>query len=121
MVYSGPASQLDFAFGPTALLSVDELYERASVELFQSVEEDRRIERKPAGTHAEVLGSVYVPMWANTPDGGLIIVGMEDNGRVSGCAHLTADQLNQLERAGHAYCPDARYTTKRIPAWRPTE
>jgi hypothetical protein len=35
--------------GPLALLSVDEIFDRASVELFLALKEDRRVERKPAG------------------------------------------------------------------------
>lgn len=54
------------------LLTVDEIYERASAELLTSLgKEDRRFERKPSGIHALTLGE-YFSMWANTaPDGGL--------------------------------------------------
>jgi len=52
--------------GSPPLLSVDEIYNNANQSLLQTLKEDRRIERKPAGTHAEVLG-VYFTMWANTP------------------------------------------------------
>lgn len=108
--------QLDFMFEPTALMSVDEIYQHATAELLQALKEDRRIERKPAGIHAEQLGSVYITMWANTPDGGLLVVGMEDDGGISGCAHLSQDSLNELERAGYQFCPDAKCVTKRIAA-----
>jgi ATP-dependent DNA helicase RecG len=55
-------------------------------------------------------------MWANTvPEGGLIAIGLEDNGSVSGCSRLSQDDLNEREKAGRIYCPDARYETRRIP------
>jgi hypothetical protein len=40
-------------------------YGHASAELFRALGEDRRIERKPAGIHADVQGE-YFSMWANT-------------------------------------------------------
>ncbi|HWF45516.1 MAG TPA: hypothetical protein VG168_00805, partial [Bryobacteraceae bacterium] len=68
-----------------ALLSPDEIWESASVELIFSIAEDRRIERKADGIHVENL-SEYCSMWANTPpDGGLIAVGVEDSGKILGC------------------------------------
>lgn len=111
--------QLSFDFdGPPALLTVDEIYERASVDLFRVLREDRRIERKPPGTHADVLGE-YFSMWANTaPDGGLIVIGMEDGevGAISGCSGLSTSQLNKLESTRIEYCGDSRSDSKRIPA-----
>jgi len=104
--------------GPTALLTVAEIYENASVELLRKLREDRRIERKPAGIHPENLGE-YFSMWANTaPDGGLIVIGMEDaaHGPVSGCSGLSIHQLNRLESTRIEYCPDSRSESKRIDA-----
>jgi ATP-dependent DNA helicase RecG len=58
-------------------------------------------------------------MWANTaPDGGLIVIGMEDKGPVSGCMSIGIARLNEIERAGEVYSPDARYDSKRIAATR---
>lgn len=54
-------------------------------------------------------------MWANTaPDGGLIAVGIEDKGAVTGCNSLSQTELNEREQAGKTYCPDARYTSKLV-------
>ena len=98
-----------------ALLSPDEIFRRASQELIESLSEDRRLERKPAGIHAKAIGD-YFSVWSNTvPDGGIIIVGIEDDGTIKGMSHLSQDRLNDLERAGHVYCPDAKYETKRLP------
>jgi ATP-dependent DNA helicase RecG len=96
------------------LLTVDEIYAQASPDLFQRLKEDRRLERKPPGHHAEAL-SPYFSMWANTgPDGGLIVIGVENNGVITGCRSIDTKQLNRLEKAGRDYCPDARYESKRV-------
>jgi ATP-dependent DNA helicase RecG len=108
--------QQQFEFmAKTALLSPDEIYKRASQELIESLREDRRLERKPAGIHAKAIGD-YFSVWSNTvPDGGIIIVGIEDDGTIKGLSHLNQNRLNDLERSGHVYCPDAKYETKRLP------
>ena len=108
--------QLELGFEPTALLSVEDIYRGATAKLLQELKEDRRLERKAAGIHADHLGNVYFSMWANTVGGGLLVIGMSDDGKVEGCRSISAENLNKLERAGYLYCPDARYTSKRIPA-----
>ena len=106
--------QLSLAFSALALLSADEIYLSASQKLLEELREDRRIERKPPGVHGKALGD-YFSMWANTsPDGGLIVVGMEDEGRFTGLSSIGPTGLNELERAGWTYCPDAKYESKRI-------
>ena len=111
------ANQLALTFdGVPALLTVVEIYENASVELLIRLKEDRRIERKPPAYQAKYLAD-YISMFANTkPDGGVIVLGMENDGRVAGCSTITQSRLNELERAGQMYCPDARYESKRIAA-----
>ena len=78
--------QLRLSFdGLLALMPVDEIYEKVDQELLERLKEDRRIERKPEGIHARQLGD-YFSMWANTiPEGGLLVVGMADDGVVTGC------------------------------------
>ena len=95
--------QLSFSFPPPEpellqLMSVEEIYERASQHLLDKLKEDRRLERKTAGIHPESLGP-YFSMWANTsPDGGILVIGQEDDGRFTGCAKLDNNQLNRLEK-----------------------
>lgn len=99
---------------PLQLLSPDDIYQNASHTLLAVLKEDRRIERKPAGTHGRVLGE-YHSMWANTsPEGGVTVLGMENDGTFSGCLMLTHDQLNDREKAHHIYCPDASVDSKRV-------
>jgi ATP-dependent DNA helicase RecG len=113
-------NQLEIAFPKhSALLSPDEIYDAADQDLLSRLAEDRRLERKPPGMHGKELGE-YFSMWANTvPDGGLIVVGMENGGQFSGCHQLSVKQLNALEKACHQYCPDARVTSKRVETTAP--
>lgn len=105
---------------PILLLSEDEIYKLADAELIQRIKEDRRIERKPVGIHADFLGD-YLCMWSNTPAyGGLIAVGIEDNGELTGCIKRGINHINKLEsESGMTYCPDARYTCRRVPFTHP--
>jgi hypothetical protein len=60
------------------LWTTDEIWEKLSPELLPKFYEDARVERKPAGIHAEPLAT-YVCMWANTaPVGGIVLLGIED-------------------------------------------
>lgn len=107
---------IEFERNPLFLLSVDEIYDRANEELLTLLAEDKRIERKPCGFSGEGLGE-YFSMWANTaPDGGLIVLGQTDKGGFEGCKGLSQEAINQREKTGYVYCPDARYeTVKRVP------
>ncbi len=118
--YKLSGQQLVLGFtGPLALLSPDQIYARASQKLFESLKEDRRIERKPIGIHAEELAK-YFSMWANTkPDGGIVVVGIQDDGAISsGGSSVSTDSVNRLEAAGYTYCPEAQVESKRISAFR---
>jgi len=98
----------------SAMLSPDEIYESIDEVMMPSLSEDRRIERKPGGIHEHSL-SEYFSMWANTvPDGGLIVVGMEDKGQLSGCHKLHIKHLNSVEKAPRRLCPDAKVDSKRV-------
>lgn len=99
---------------PNLLLSVDELHDNMSSEIAVDEEENHRIERKNSSYTTRNLGD-YFSMWANTsPDGGIILVGVENDGRITGCAS-TGAHVNELQRAGDIYCPDARYQCKAVP------
>lgn len=106
--------QLDlFDLARARLMSVDEIYSAVDSNWLQIIQEDRRIERKPAGIHQKALGE-YFSMWANTPpNGGIIAIGVEDKGELSGLSTVGTRHVNDLERTGDVCCPDARYETKR--------
>lgn len=96
------------------LLSVDEIFSRLNTIRVETLLEDRRIERKVVGVSARSLGE-YFSIFANSgPDGGIILIGIDDDGTVSGCITASQSHLNELERSGDTYCPDARYKCKTV-------
>jgi ATP-dependent DNA helicase RecG len=98
----------------TTLLTAPEIYDLADAELLQTIKEDRRIERKVVGVQEKLIGD-YLCMWSNTaPYGGLIAVGVADNGTLSGCAQKDIKHINSLESAGMIFCPDAIYESKHV-------
>lgn len=104
---------------PLLLLSEDEIYSRDDAELISSIKEDSRIERKPIGIQDSFLGD-YLCMWSNTtPNGGLVAVGVEDDGELSGCIKKGVGHLNNLESSGMTFCPEARYVCKKVPFTHP--
>ncbi len=54
-------------------------------------------------------------MWSNTaPSGGLLAVGIEDDGKIAGCHQLSQDQLNAIEKAAFIYCSETRTQSKLV-------
>lgn len=107
------AEQLALNFGtPTPALpqlwTPDDIFNVGTEAVVRQFAEDRRVERKPRGIHAPALAD-WVCMWANThPHGGLIFIGVEDDGKVTGCRKLSQEQINKLELV-KTYCNDAKY------------
>lgn len=97
-----------------SLLTPEEIYNRLDQFIFSQLKEDRRIERKSTQTTPRVLGD-YFSMWANTsPDGGLLFIGVENDGDITGCAECSSTQLNDIEDSARIYCSDARVESTRI-------
>lgn len=80
-----------------------------------SFTEDKRLERKSGvKVHFYALAE-YVSMWSNTVDGGIILIGVEDNGAITGCAQLSQGQLNRIDSFHTDLCPEASPEARRIP------
>ncbi len=103
---------IEFEVAPQ-VLTPEDIYVNADVGLLKNLFEDKRFERKRAKYSPQELGD-YFSMWANTPEGGLIALGIEDDGKWSGCAGLSQGELNARESAGSIYCPEAVHRSKRI-------
>ena len=110
--------QTEFDFGkPDAALpqlwTPDDIFRGVNQEIIEQFREDGRIERKSCKIEARGLGD-YLSMWANTqPHGGLVLIGVENGGVLTGCSSLATEQLNRLEQVSQ-YCPDARIEFKRV-------
>jgi ATP-dependent DNA helicase RecG len=95
------------------LISADEIYSLEDKSWPKLIKEDHRVERKSCGIHAREL-SQWFSMWANTPPhGGLIAVGVGNSGVFDGILKCSVEHMNELERTGDNFCPDAKYDFKR--------
>jgi ATP-dependent DNA helicase RecG len=99
------------------LWTADDIYVAAlkeGTERLLGFREDNRVEWKSARYSPKELAD-YFSMWANTqPHGGLIIIGVENNGEVTGCLNIGADKISNFEQVGPTQCPDARFDVRRI-------
>lgn len=108
MEFGSPVEELPQLWTP------DDIFRSADTSVIKRFGEDSRVERKPCGIHAVHIGD-YLSMYANTqPHGGVIFIGVENKGVITGCKSLSTGQLNDLEVV-RTYCPDARHEFKRIP------
>ena len=114
--------QLDLSFEDqpfsgenAALWTPRDIWVRLDQRLIEYLGEDRRYERK--GNRRVDLDDLatYYSAFSNTPDGRLVVVGIEDKGEISGCAALSRDQLNSIETCHLTRCPQAGPEFKRIP------
>lgn len=115
----GQLSLLDLLEKPPieALYSPDQIYESDDVKLFSRITEDHRFDRKSAKAQPKELAK-YLSGFGNGPsvDGGVLAIGIEKDGELSGCAHLGQDRLSEIERLGENFCPDGRFETRRLQA-----
>jgi ATP-dependent DNA helicase RecG len=111
-------NQLQFDFSPPSsalpqLWTPDDIYAGCDQKTIETFAEDRRVERKRFEVSQKDFAA-YLSMWSNTqPSGGVIFVGVDNDGSIRGCAHGGVDHLNEFETA-HRLCPDARYEVKRV-------
>lgn len=95
------------------LWTPDDIFNTCDEAVIRQFKEDARVERKLA-TISQNLLAEYVAMWANTPPhGGLIFIGVANNGNIEGCNSTSEQHLNDL-RAVRSVCMDARIEVKRV-------
>lgn len=101
--------QLDALFKP------DQIFESNDGNFVCRLTEDTRFDRKSGRVDANGL-AVCLSAFGNGPaaEGGVIPVGIEKNGGVTGCARLSEAKLQEIESAGRDHCPDGRFTTRRV-------
>lgn len=102
--------QLDALFKP------DQIFESEDSEFIARLTEDTRFDRKSGRIDGNGL-AICLSAFGNGPavEGGVVAVGIEKDGRITGCATLSEAKLHDIETAGRDRCPDGRFTTKRVP------
>ncbi|WP_112402750.1 RNA-binding domain-containing protein [Agrobacterium tumefaciens] len=111
-------NQLAFDFNPPLptlqqLWTPDDIYLKCDADTIALFKEDNRVERKSAKIKQKDLAD-YLSMWANTqPSGGIVFIGVEDNGRISGCKGIHQNHINEIHTVGRL-CPDARFEFKNV-------
>lgn len=98
-----------------ALWTPRDIWVRANQRLLEHLNEDRRFERKATRqiNHEELAR--YYSAFSNTPDGGMIVYGIENKGNIVGCSQLSIDQLNKVESCHLTLCPMSRPEFKKVP------
>lgn len=98
-----------------ALFKPDQIFETDDAEFVCRLTEDTRFDRKSARVDGNGL-AVCLSGFGNGPavEGAVVAVGIEKDGRVTGCRHLSEGRLQEIETAGRDRCPDGRFSTKRL-------
>ncbi len=98
-----------------ALFKPDQIFESDDGDFVCRLTEDTRFDRKSGRVDANGL-AVCLSAFGNGPaaEGGVVAVGIEKDGRVTGCASLSEGKLQEIETAGRDQCPDGRFQTRRI-------
>ena len=98
-----------------ALFKPDQIFETDDGAFISRLTEDTRFDRKSARVDGNGLANC-LSAFGNGPavEGGVVAVGIEKDGRVTGCKHLSETRLQEIETAGRDRCPDGRFATRRI-------
>ncbi|MCA0360030.1 MAG: putative DNA binding domain-containing protein [Armatimonadetes bacterium] len=112
---------LDFEKVDQVLLTADELFDFLDEENLRRWRENRRIEFKSARVDRRTIAE-YICMWANTsPEGGVLVIGVEDSGKITGCLALGQDKINEIEKVPHEFCPSAKTHVRQIRVHRDSD
>jgi ATP-dependent DNA helicase RecG len=110
--------QLAFDFNPPLpslqqLWTPDDIYLTCDEDTVRRFKEDNRVERKSVRIKQRDLAD-YLSMWANTqPHGGIVFIGVENDGKLSGCKNASQEHINELHTVSRM-CSDARIEFKNV-------
>lgn len=96
------------------LWTPDDIFLNADQTIIANFGEDFRVERKSARKDPKALAATISAFANHQPHGGVIFVGVEDNGEVTGFAELGPDRPSEFEASGQ-FCPDAKLDFRRLP------
>lgn len=95
------------------LWTPDDIFESCDADTIERFREDHRVERKRVTVSQSDLAD-YLSMWANTqPSGGVVFIGVADDGKIHGCKLSETEHINDL-RAVRKRCTDARIEFKDV-------
>jgi ATP-dependent DNA helicase RecG len=97
-----------------AIWTPRDIWARLSQQVLEYLGEDRRFERKGCKKINFDDLATYYSTFSNTPDGGLIIFGIENDATIVGCNSLSNGQLNDIETTHLTRCPLAKPEFKRF-------
>jgi ATP-dependent DNA helicase RecG len=117
-----PAEQYDLPFDEPFSVSDSpelwtprEVWVKFSQRMIPFFGEDRRVEYKTTPKLNWDDLACYFGAYSNSPDGGVLCIGVADNGTSVGCKNLSEDQLNRLEKFHVQKCPNSKPEIKRVP------
>jgi ATP-dependent DNA helicase RecG len=123
-VVASPAEQREFLFeeleplhpaSQYALWTPRDIWLHLNQRYIPIFKEDRRTEYKNHKAPNLDDLATYYSAFSNTPDGGVIVYGVANDGEIFGCNHFSANQLNEIETCHVNRCPMAKPEFKRIP------
>jgi ATP-dependent DNA helicase RecG len=103
------------AWGHIALWTPREIWVHLNQRYIDIFKEDRRVEFKNHKNPDLSDLATYYSAYSNTPDGGILVYGVTNDGEIRGCHHFSQDQLNEIENCHTVHCPMAKPEFKRIP------
>lgn len=98
-----------------ALIKPDQIFESEDWRFVVAQPENTRFERKSGKIRPEGL-AICLSAFGNGPavEGGVVAIGIEKDGAVSGCQHFSIEKIQELEFMGRDHCTGGRFTTRRL-------
>ena len=98
-----------------ALFKPDQIFSSEDSTFVCRLTEDTRFDRKSSKVEPNGLAQC-LSAFGNGPavEGGVVAVGIDKDGTVTGCRHLSEKRLQEVESGGRDLCPDGRFETRRL-------
>ena len=98
-----------------ALIKPDQVFDSDDWRFVVGQPENTRFERKSGRVRPETLAEC-LSAFGNGPavEGGVVAIGIENNGMVSGCSQFEQEKLTTLEYMGRDHCLVGRFKTRRL-------
>lgn len=122
-VVASPAEQREFLFEELepllattqyALWTPRDIWLHLNQRYIPVFKEDRRTEYKNHKNPDLDDLATYYSAFSNTPDGGVFVYGVANDGEIHGCDHFSTNQLNEIENCHVNRCPMAKPEFKKI-------